>query len=184
MESDGAFLTLAPAGEPPALTIAARAERTGATGLNLQYQIRGALESVKLGPRSESGRAEGLWRTTCLEAFVAPFGGEGYLEFNFSPSTRWAAWRFSAYREGMGEAELAEDPRIGVGSDAGRFDLRAEVDLAGIAPAKASWRAGLCAVIESMDGRFSYWALAHPAGRPDFHRPEGLALELGHGTRS
>ncbi|MGH6987791.1 MAG: DOMON-like domain-containing protein [Caulobacteraceae bacterium] len=179
MESDGAFLTLAPAGEPWALTIAARAERTGATGLNLRYQIRGALEAVKLDTRSPSVRAEGLWRTTCLEAFVQPSRGEAYLEFNFSPSTRWAAWRFSAYREGMGEAELAEDPTIGIESDAGLFDLRAKVDLAGLAPAKTSWRAGLCAVIEAKDGRLSYWALAHPAGRPDFHRPEGLALELG-----
>ena len=39
-------------------------------------------------------------------------------------------------------------------------------------------RAGLSAVIEEADGTKSYWALAHPPGKPDFHRAEGFALEL------
>ena len=34
------------------------------------------------------------------------------------------------------------------------------------------------AVIEAVDGSVSYWALAHPAGKPDFHHPDGFALQL------
>jgi hypothetical protein len=33
-------------------------------------------------------------------------------------------------------------------------------------------------VIEEGDGVLSYWALRHPAARPDFHHPEGFALEI------
>ena len=32
--------------------------------------------------------------------------------------------------------------------------------------------------IEDIDGGISYWALAHPAGKPDFHHPDSFALIL------
>ena len=35
-------------------------------------------------------------------------------------------------------------------------------------------RIGLSAVIETTDGALSYWALAHPAEKPDFHHPDLL----------
>ena len=37
----------------------------------------------------------------------------------------------------------------------------------------------LSAVIEELDGTKSYWALAHPPGKPDFHHPDCFALTLG-----
>jgi hypothetical protein len=45
-------------------------------------------------------------------------------------------------------------------------------------PADAPWRLGLSAVIEDRSGQKSYWALAHPPGRPDFHHEDCFALEL------
>jgi hypothetical protein len=39
-------------------------------------------------------------------------------------------------------------------------------------------RIGLSAVIEEQDGTISYWALRHAAGKPDFHHPDGFAMEL------
>jgi hypothetical protein len=39
-------------------------------------------------------------------------------------------------------------------------------------------RIGLSAVIEEKNGMKSYWALAHPAGKPDFHHPACFAAEL------
>jgi hypothetical protein len=33
-------------------------------------------------------------------------------------------------------------------------------------------------VIEDMTGEFSYWALAHPPGKPDFHHSDCFAHEL------
>jgi hypothetical protein len=42
-----------------------------------------------------------LWRRSCFEAFIGHGGGPDYWEYNFSPSGAWAAYHFSAYREGM-----------------------------------------------------------------------------------
>ncbi len=39
-------------------------------------------------------------------------------------------------------------------------------------------KVGLSAVIEAIDGTFSYWALAHPSDKPDFHHPDSFVLEL------
>ena len=33
-------------------------------------------------------------------------------------------------------------------------------------------------VIETVDGERSYWALAHPAGQPDFHHRDSFTLAL------
>jgi hypothetical protein len=40
------------------------------------------------------------------------------------------------------------------------------------------WLAAITAVIEEADGTKSYWALAHPAEKPDFHHPDGFTLQL------
>jgi hypothetical protein len=45
-------------------------------------------------------------------------------------------------------------------------------------PRDASWRLALSAVIEETNGNKSYWALAHPSGKPDFHHKDGFAYEL------
>ena len=39
-------------------------------------------------------------------------------------------------------------------------------------------RIALSAVIEEGNGALSYWALRHPAGKPDFHHPDAFAMEL------
>jgi len=39
-------------------------------------------------------------------------------------------------------------------------------------------RLALAAVVEDERGMLSYWALRHPAGKPDFHHPDAFALEL------
>jgi len=49
--------------------------------------------------------------------------------------------------------------------------------LAGL-PSDGSWRLGLAAVIEEASGRKSYWALAHPPGKPDFHHSDCFAHEI------
>jgi hypothetical protein len=39
-------------------------------------------------------------------------------------------------------------------------------------------RVALAAVIEGGNGKLSYWGLRHPPGKPDFHHPNGFALEV------
>lgn len=144
--------------------------------LVLRWLVHG-VDTLKVPPFAGKGRGDELWQTTCCELFLRDQEGAGYREFNFSPSERWAAYRFDAYREGMAELDI---PPPEVSSDSGQFMfvLTAVLDGAVIGDASA---AGLSAVIEEKDGTKSYWALAHPDGKPDFHDPACFALPLPAG---
>lgn len=152
--------------------IAAGARREGDL-LLFSFRIAGDPGRIRIRVPSRAAspaRRDGLWRTTCFEAFLATEGG-GYRELNFSPSGDWAAYDFASYRTGMTEARTAP-PRIETAPAPGGLVLRAA------APAGIWRRCALAAVIEEEDGARSYWALAHPPGAPDFHHPSCFALEL------
>jgi len=138
--------------------------------LTLSYSASGTISGVRLPDAAAPERTDGLWQHSCFEAFLR--GGEDYAEYNFSPSTQWAAYRFDGYRAGMRDADIA-GPEIETTIAPERFDLRVAIDL----PAGAT-RLGLAAVIEESPGRKSYWALAHPPGPPDFHHIDCFALDL------
>jgi hypothetical protein len=78
----------------------------------------------------------------------------------------------------MTAAALAGPPRIETELAEDRFELRAEVGISEPLPAQTPWRVGLSAVIEETGGRKSYFALAHPSGKPDFHDSRGFVLEV------
>jgi hypothetical protein len=124
----------------------------------------------------EPRRADGLWRHTCFECFLRT-KGEGYQEFNFSPSREWAAYWFRGYRD-PDEQPPACDLRITLARDAGAVRLDATIPASALVRVSNPWRLGLSAVVEETSGAMSYWALRHPAGKPDFHHDETFALEL------
>ena len=101
-----------------------------------------------------------------------------YHEFNFAPSSEWAAYELRGYRDGRPSASETP-PQIVVRSTNSRLELDASVglDFLSDAHARAPLRIGLAAVIEASDG-ISYWALRHPRAKPDFHDAEGFALRL------
>ena len=150
-------------------------ERLGEIGLKLRYQVFGDLHRLKPPGGERAGRADGLWRSTCFELFLKPEGAEGYLEGNFA-GPQWATYRFTGYRKGMTEA--AVEPWV---IEAGIDWLLVEIDPGRLArpdmPAP-TWQIGLSAVIEDIDGAISYWALAHPSDKPDFHHPDSFVLTL------
>jgi hypothetical protein len=106
--------------------------------------------------------------------------GAAYYEFNFAPSTQWAPYRFSSYRSRIRAASALRTPLFEVQSSPDRFALQAALELDELSnlPPNASLRLGLAAVIEETSGHKSYWALAHPPGKPDFHHSDGFAHEL------
>ena len=133
----------------------------------LTYRVIGAPPSIPAIGLPE--RTDGLWQRTCFELFVRPAGGEGYFEFNFSPSRQWAAYAFAGYREGMAELAL-KAPVIERTADG----VRVAVDLGGLPD--GPWQVGITAVIAEADGAKSFWALAHPGEKPDFHHVGGFVL--------
>jgi hypothetical protein len=180
------MLSLHPDSRCAAVTgVAAEAVRPGPGRLSLRYIVTGAPGGLVVPAPAAPDRADGLWRHTCFEAFVRPAAGEGYCELNFAPSTQWAAYRFDGYRQGMAPVQGIDPPRIQMRRTGDGFEIEAALALdkaPGLPPA-APWRLGLSAVIEEAGGGVSYWALAHPPGKADFHHADGFALRLpGIGT--
>lgn len=161
-------------------SIAADVQLTAGETLVCHYSLHGDMTQVRVPGARAGRRADDLWKHTCFEAFVAADYTPGYFEFNFSPSLDWAAYRFADYRSGMSYAAVAQAPGLQVRRTTLQLELTATVHLAGLGPlCKAPvLRLALAAVIEEEGGRLSYWALQHPPGNPDFHHPDGFALEL------
>ena len=148
--------------------------------LVLRYVVIGEIGDLSMPAIAAATRTDGLWRTTCFEAFVRGPSGEAYCEFNMSPSRQWACYRFGAYRKGMTPMDEVGDPRVDIARTGSRLDVRAvwDLDAASDLPGEGAWRLGLSAVLEAAGGRLSYWALAHPPGKADFHHAAGFALQL------
>jgi len=153
-------------------------------GLLVSYVIEGDLERVRVPEPRPPRRADGLWRHTCCEVFLARQGQPAYHEFNFSPSGEWAVYAFKGTRERVpldGTLDPDElDPQVTVCRGAEKLELDAVIRLDRLSPplADAGLALGLSAVIEDADGALSYWALSHPLERPDFHVRAAFALEL------
>jgi hypothetical protein len=128
------------------------------------------------------GRAYGLWETTCFELFLRARGSFAYFEFNFSPSSKWAAYAFDGYRTGMTPMALSVDPFVERDpspepeDEDAHYSLDADVDLSDLPDGPLLM--ALSAVIEEEDGTKSYWALRHPPGKPDFHHPDCFVIEV------
>ena len=151
--------------------IEATVTRLPAASLRVVYRLEGEIERLRLPPPRPPRRAERLWEHTCCEIFIARHGAPGYRELNISPSGEWAAYDFTRYRQGNALAH--GDPRVATQRSPGKLELSAT-----IAFPEQRARIGLSAVIEDEAGVLSYWALRHPAGKPDFHHADGFALEL------
>jgi hypothetical protein len=164
----------------PAASIEVKVARTRNDSLVLSYIVTGRMSDIRMPSLVAPTRSDKLWRHTCFEAFVRASSGAEYYEFNFAPSAQWAAYRFSGYRSGMTPVDEIGAPSIHVRSspDCYTLDATLELDRLSDLPRKALWRLGLTAVIEDTSGRKSYWALAHPAGKPDFHHADAFAYEF------
>lgn len=160
----------------PDIEITVEATRLRPGTLRLWFVIMGSIDDLLIPAPVEQERGDGLWRSTCFEAFVLIGSGNSYLEFNFAPSQQWAAYCFDRYRAGQKDWPTAA-PDIMLATIAEHWVLGVDLDLHDLAEF-SPWRIGLSAVIEETDGAKSYWALAHPPGEPDFHHPDCFALEL------
>jgi hypothetical protein len=147
-------------------------ERSRVDGIELHYDFPA---SARLPERSESPRrCDDLWQHTCAELFIRSESGTAYREFNFSPSGDWACYDFTDYR-----LRTAADPDISppqIVCRAHENGWRVSVTLS--VSLKEPVQIGLSAVVESTDNTLHYFALHHPADRPDFHHAGGFVLTL------
>ena len=155
--------------DPPAMRVEVEVGRDGLL-LWLRFVVWGDVDRIAWPAEATQGRADDLWRHTCFEVFVA--ADDGYVEYNLSPSGQWASYRFDGPRMGVRAAdEVATVAGLDGASDMVALEGRIELP-------HGAKRLALSAVIETIDGAISYWALAHPSAKPDFHHPDSFVLDL------
>jgi hypothetical protein len=163
---------------------------TDSGGLNLRYRAHSKPDAICLPAAMPPGPADNLWQHTCCELFIAEQALEtadstvnrkNYLEFNFSPSGQWAAYRFTDYRVRDTGFAPAAAPHISLHrlDDGFQLDVSLPPELIPDGPKLAL---GLTAVIEDMAGAKTYWAVQHCAAQPDFHLRQSFALDLNRNT--
>jgi hypothetical protein len=162
----------------PLFKVWANVEHAGALGVvastNIWFGIGAPAARFVISEPKDPQRADDLWQTTCFEAFLKDDAADAYREWNFAPSGDWAAYDFTARREGRVNADTGE-PYIRVEDNMTWWALGATIAV----DADTEWQLGLSAVLEEKDGTKSYWALAHPnLEKPDFHDPACFTARL------
>lgn len=163
-----------------AISVEAQMRRAARNVFILSYIIKGKITEINLPAISAPRFGSGLWQRTCFEAFFRSDSTSVYYEFNFAPSTEWAAYQFNSYRTGMQMAREIRAPAIEIHPGPEQYILRASVTLDALTalPCLGSWRLGMSAIIEDIRGGKSFWAMAHPPGKPDFHHLDCFAHEF------
>lgn len=144
-----------------------------AQGCEAEFRLDGRIGEIVLPSHGPSVRTDNLWQTTCFEIFWQPLGGSAYREFNLSPSGRWAAYDFDSFREGMRDAPV-NAIALSCSQDGAGLVLTASIAADLATPAQVA----LNAVVENANGGKQYWALAFPAGPPEFHSEANRQLIL------
>ena len=144
--------------------------------IGIIYRVAGALDTLEIAAPAAGGRVDGLWKNTCFELFVGHSEDSSYLEYNFAPSGQWAAYQFASYRDAMPDLETSA-PSIQVKKSGDILTLSVTLRL------PVAWRArklaaGISAVVATQRGDISYWGVAHPPGKPDFHHRDCFAVQL------
>src|SRR4051812_28943016 len=79
-------------------TLSVTIEHSSERELRIIYVLRGDVQQIEIPSSAAPERTDGLWRHTCFEAFLRTRGAPAYCEFNFAPSSQWAAYSFESYR--------------------------------------------------------------------------------------
>lgn len=144
----------------------------------LRYFVDCPVDDLYLPDPADAQRMDNLWHTTCFELFLREPDQAPYCEFNFSPSTEWAAYGFTDYRQGVHDMDVPAAPAIAP-LDAGDSYLALEVDVK-LPPDRLypSLLAAISAIIVDAQGNKTFWSYRHPAGTPDFHHADCFAARL------
>lgn len=166
-----------PGQDPGGMTVQGGIERTGRI-IVLSFLLQGNLRDLVLPPPTpDRQRCDNLWQSTCLEMFWAEEGRKNYWELNLAPSGGWNVYAFTDYRTDMRQEERITEPLVTMQATPDTFSLTAEVEIGNLRT-RPPLRVGISGVLQHRDNRLSYWALAHPEERPDFHAPHAFLLRV------
>lgn len=148
--------------------------------LTIHYALIGKIEDIFLPSLSVNPtRKDNLWKSTCLEFFLAVKELPQYWEFNLSPSGDWNVYYMDSYRRiGFREETSIQQLQFERQKRTNVFQLNAAVDLNPIIRVEQILEVGVTAVIQTTEGSETYWALMHPAPEADFHLRESFLLAM------
>ena len=169
-----------------------------ANNLSLQFRLQGPLHQLRIPQAAaEPARRDGLWQSTCFEAFVGLPGQASYWEINLCPSGHWNLYALSGYRQNLRPEPALEalpfrlqlEPQ-GEGQALLLLNLHLQVRAAG---STLNWQQApgmepeqptgttqpelelsATAVLDHHRCGCSYWAWRHCAADADFHRRESF----------
>ena len=102
-----------------------------------------------------------------------------YWEFNLSSSGDWNVYVMDAYRQvGMREETRIKRFPFEVQKGADSLSLEMAINLDLIIAREKSIEVGVASVIQTKNGKETYWALLHPRPEADFHVREGFILKF------
>ena len=158
-----------PGVDPFQLTASARA--IGAE-LSVSFQLDGPLDQLVLpAPTAVPRRCDGLWQSSCFEAFVGVENDCGYWELNVSCRGDWNLYRFDAYRHGGREEQRLQGLPVTWQRTDQRLTLALALPLASwLTTADPRLEIALTTVLEHREMGCQYWALRHCGAEPDFHQ--------------
>lgn len=131
------------------------------------------LDSLEPGAWKDWSRVDGLWQSTCFEAFIGRFGEPGYWELNFSPSQHaWNCYRFENYRQPQPPQSSSDFELVEV--SATKSHLKCLVHAKKMA---TPLECGLTAVVRTSSG-IHYFALTHAMAKADFHARGSFSLRI------
>ncbi len=113
---------------------------------------------------SQVEREDGLWKSTCFEAFWGEVGSPAYWELNLSPSgDKWNLYRFSDYR-------VPQPPARSEDFELKRVHVREGIIVCELQGVRSfgKFEASLCAVVCTESGP-NYFSVSHAGTKADFH---------------
>jgi hypothetical protein len=167
-----------PADQIPNIRIAVDIERIE-NQLSILYAVKGDIDEILLPKPSASMRQDDLWKATCFEFFLAIPDQPEYWEFNMSPPSAWNIYHMDAYRRiGFHEEIKIQQLPFDFQKVDDEYLLNVSMGLSPVLQASQKIQVGITAIIQTMDGNETYWALAHPGPQADFHLRESFIISI------
>ncbi len=127
--------------------------------------------------QEQASRQDELWKTTVFELFLADADKKAYYEFNFSPSWDWAAYAFENEREGMRTlTEVKQNPLNKILRKEKELQFAGNIDLKKL-EIENSLEVSATAILD-WGNQLEYWATAHTADQPDFHKRDSFVIQV------
>lgn len=167
--------------------------------LLVHFQLSGPLQQLRIPSQAElAKRRDGLWQSTCFEAFVGVRGQKAYWEINLCPSGHWNVYALADYRQDLRPEtavqslpferqqwrEADEQHHLAL-----TFALPLQVNASGLIwgpptpqanaamqPRAAELELSATAVLDHHHHGCSYWAWRHSGSEADFHQRSSFLL--------